>query len=65
MDETTKARNEETGLDGKRILVTGGTTGIGRATVALVADRRLRSESVGRLSRRRARPPRQRLRNDG
>ena len=35
-------------LEGKRILVTGGTTGIGRATVALLADQGARVVTFGR-----------------
>lgn len=37
-----------TSLEGKRILVTGGTTGIGRATVALLADEGARVLTFGR-----------------
>jgi len=37
-----------TGLQGKRVLVTGGTTGIGRATVKLLADQGARVLTFGR-----------------
>ena len=37
-----------TSLEGKRILVTGGTTGIGRGTVALLAARGARVLTFGR-----------------
>jgi len=40
--------SERTSLDGKRILVTGGTTGIGRATVALLASQGARILTFGR-----------------
>ena len=39
---------EKTELSGKRILVTGGTTGIGRATVALLAEQGARILTFGR-----------------
>lgn len=39
---------EKTDLTGKRILVTGGTTGIGRATVALLAEQGARILTFGR-----------------
>ena len=40
--------SDTTSLSGKRILVTGGTTGIGRATVALLADQGARIVTFGR-----------------
>ncbi len=39
---------DKTSLEGKRILVTGGTTGIGRATVALLAQQGARVLTFGR-----------------
>jgi 3-hydroxy acid dehydrogenase/malonic semialdehyde reductase len=39
---------QQTSLEGKRILVTGGTTGIGRATVALLAQEGARVLTFGR-----------------
>ncbi len=39
---------EKTELSGKRVLVTGGTTGIGRATVALLAEQGARVVTFGR-----------------
>jgi 3-hydroxy acid dehydrogenase/malonic semialdehyde reductase len=41
-------RRQHVALEGKRILVTGGTTGIGRATVALLAEEGARVLTFGR-----------------
>ena len=41
-------RSDHTSLSGKRVLVTGGTTGIGRATVALLAGEGARVLTFGR-----------------
>lgn len=40
--------SDQTGLEGKRVLVTGGTTGIGRATVALLAQQGAHVLTFGR-----------------
>ena len=39
---------DHTSLDGKRILVTGGTTGIGRATIAMLVAEGARVLTFGR-----------------